>query len=119
MQLATAYSMTQRSRGFDRGYVAIDRDYAAIHRSRPTFVELERHRASIRRNADDTIDFEFYRNRAAALRGETRRQHATLRLICAGVLTLAMGAALVMAVATPVSAPAKSGVVAVTVSHKP
>ena len=129
MQRATAHSITPRPRGLDRGYAALDRDYAAIHRSRlaifgqrldrPTSVELDQHRASVRRNADDSIDVEFYRARAKTLRGQTLRQHATLRFVCAGVLTLGLCAALVMAAATPVSRPASGGVAAAHVSPKP
>jgi len=129
MQRATVKSRTQTPRTFDRGYAAIDRDYAAIHRSRlaifgqrldrPTSAELDRHRASVRRNADDTIDVDFYRAHARALRGQTMRKHSVLRFICAGVLTLGLCAALVMAAATPVSPLTSRGVAAAHVSPKP
>lgn len=119
---------TPNPRGFDRGYAAIDRDYAAIHRSRlaifgqrldrPTSVELDRHRASIRRHADDSIDVNFYRIRAAVLRAQTMRKHAALRFVCAGVLTLGLCVALVMSAATPISKPT-GGVAAAKVSFKP
>ena len=134
MQRATAQSVTPNirtpgPRNFDRGTTAIDRDYAAIHRSRlaifgqrldrPTAAELDKHRASVRRNADDSIDVDFYRARAAALRGQTMRKHSVLRFICAGVLTLGLCAALVMAAATPVSPLTSRGVAAAHVSPKP
>lgn len=131
MRLATVKSKTptQTPRTFDRGTAAIDRDYAAIHRSRlaifgqrldrPTSVELDQHRASIRRNADESIDVDFYRRRAAAFRGQTMQKHATLRFVCAGVLTLGLCAALVMAAATPVSRSAGAGAAAAKVSFKP
>ena len=128
MQLATVKIRAPKPRGLDRGYAAIDRDYAAIHRSRlavfgqrldrPTSLELDRCRASIRRNADDSIDVDFYRSRAAALRDQTIREHATLRFVCVGVLTLGLCAALVMAAATPISKPT-GGVAAAIVSIKP
>jgi len=129
MQRATAHNRSQKPRTFDRGTAAIDRDYAAIHRSRlaifgqrldrPTSAELDRHRASVRRNADDTIDVDFYRAHAKALRGQTKQKHATLRFVCAGVLTLGLCAALVMAAATPVSPLTSRGVAAAKVSFKP
>jgi hypothetical protein len=129
MQLATANSRTPRPRGFDRGYAAIDREYAAIHRShlavfgqrldRPTSVELDKCRASVQRNADDSIDFDFYRGRATALRGQTMRKHAALRFVCAGVLALGVCAAIVMSAATPVSKPTHGVVSAAHVSPKP
>ena len=134
MQRATARIGTpkiklQSPRAFDRGYAAIDRDYAAIHRSRlaifgqrldrPTSAELDKHRASIRRNADGSVDVDFYRSRATALRGQTMRKHSVLRFVCAGVLTLGFCAALVMAAATPVSRPTSGGVAAAHVSPKP
>jgi hypothetical protein len=115
-------------RSFDRGYAAIDRDYAAIHRSRlavfgqrsdrPTSAELDKHRASIRRNDDDSIDVDFYRGRAAALRRQTMRQHATLRFVCAAVLALGLCIAVVMSAATPNSARSGSGVSAANGSPK-
>jgi hypothetical protein len=129
MQLATVKSRTQRPHSFDRGYAAIDRDYAAIHRSRlavfgqrldrPTSVELDKHRASVRRNADDSIDFDFYRSRATALRGQTMRKHAALSFLCAGVLAFGVCAAIVMSAATPISKPPNGGVAAAHVSTNP
>ena len=129
MQLATVHSRTPRPRTFDRGTTAIDRDYAAIHRSRlaifgqrldrPTSAELDKHRASIRRNADDSIDVDFYRAQAKALRGQTMRKHSVLRFVCAGVLALGFCAAVVMAATTPASSPTSRGVAAAHVSPKP
>lgn len=128
MQLATANSRTKRPRGFDRGYAAIDRDYTAIHRSRlaifgqrldrPTAAELDALRASIRHNADGSIDFDFYRTRAASLRGQTKRKHAALRFVCAGLLALGFFAAIVVSAAIPVSKSTTSGVTAATASPK-
>jgi hypothetical protein len=42
----------------------------------------------IRRYPDSSIDFDFYRTRATALRGQAMRDAATLRSACAGVLTM-------------------------------
>ena len=134
MQRATAQSVTPNirtagARNFDRGTASIDRDYAAIHRSRlaifgqrldrPTSAELDKHRASIRRNADDSIDVDFYRAHAKALRGQTMRKHSVLRFVCAGVLALGFCAAVVMAATTPASSPTSRGVAAAHVSPKP
>lgn len=128
MQLATA-NRTQRPRGFDRGYATIDRDYAAIHRSRlaifgqrldrPTSVELDAYRAAIRRNADDTIDFDFYRSRATSLRGQTKQKHAALRFVCAGLLALGFFTAIVVSAAAPKSSPINGGAAATNISLKP
>ena len=42
----------------------------------------------VRRHADGSIDFDFYRMRAIALRRQAMRESFTLSSACAGVLTM-------------------------------
>jgi hypothetical protein len=51
-----------------------------------------------RRNEHGSIDFDFYRTRATALRGQARRESRSLRAIAAGALVMvgAIGFALVI-----------------------
>ena len=52
----------------------------------------------VRRHGHDSIDFDFYRTRATALRGQARREGRSLRSATAGVLVMAgaIGFALVI-----------------------
>ena len=55
----------------------------------------------IRRHPDGSIDIDFYRTRAAALRGQAKRDGVMLKMASAIVLTVAGGLALAVLVATP------------------
>jgi hypothetical protein len=55
----------------------------------------------IRRHPDGSIDIDFYRARAAALRGQAKRDGVMLKMASAIVLTVASGLALAVLVATP------------------
>ena len=57
---------------------------------------------NIRRHPDGSIDVDFYRLRAAALRGAAKRDAAMLKMASAIVLTVAGGVALAVLVAAPV-----------------
>jgi hypothetical protein len=60
----------------------------------------------IRRHPDSSIDFDFYRTRATALRRQALRDATTLRSACAGVLTIVGALAVVFLVAAaPMRAP--------------
>ena len=52
----------------------------------------------IRRHPDGSIDFDFYRNNATALRGEAMRENRALRIASAGTVVMAgaIGFALVV-----------------------
>ncbi len=69
----------------------------------------------IRRHHDRSIDFDSYRTRATALRGQAMRDAATLRSACAGVLTMVGALAVVFLVAAaPMRAPNGHAAVAQT-----
>ena len=69
----------------------------------------------IRRHPDSSIDFDFYRTRAIALRRQALRDASTLRSACAGVLTIVGALAVVFLVAAaPARAPNGSAAVAQT-----
>jgi hypothetical protein len=60
----------------------------------------------VRRRADGSIDFDFYRVRATALRRQAMRDGFTLRSACAGVLTMLGALAVFLHVAAaPTGAP--------------
>jgi hypothetical protein len=60
----------------------------------------------VRRHADGSIDFDFYRVRATALRRQAMQDGFTLRSVCAGALTM-LGALTVFlhVAAAPTGAP--------------
>ena len=69
----------------------------------------------IRRHPDGSIDIDFYRKRAAALRGQAKRDRVMLKMASAIVLTVAGGLALAVLVAAPVQhAPAERRVAQLT-----
>lgn len=103
MTLTTVHNSKFKSRRFGRGGV----------------VGLAEHRASVQRNADGSIDFDFYRKQAAALRRRARRQHVTLMCVYAAFLVLCMGTAIFNAPATSVLSSKIGGVAAVNLSIKP
>ena len=55
----------------------------------------------MRRHPDGSIDIDFFRTRAAALRGQAKRDGVMLKMASAIVLTVAGGLALAVLVATP------------------
>jgi hypothetical protein len=60
----------------------------------------------VRRHADGSIDFDFYRTRAISLRGEAMRDGLMLRYACAGALTMLGALAVFIHVAAaPMGAP--------------
>ena len=73
---------------------------------------------TVRRRDDGSIDIDFYRCRATALRGQTMRKHAALRFACAGLLALGLCVAIVASAATPASKTTNSGVTAAATSPK-
>jgi hypothetical protein len=73
----------------------------------------------IRRHPDGSIDIDFYRTRAAALRGQAKRDGVMLKMASAVVLTVAGGLALAMLVAAPEQhAPAERRLAQLSVQHQ-
>jgi len=72
----------------------------------------------VRRHPDGSIDFDFYRTRATALRGRSPRDPSTWTAACAVLLT--MMSAFIVAVllaASPTHPPNGRGAVAQTATH--
>jgi hypothetical protein len=57
----------------------------------------------VRRHADGSIDFDFYRKDATALRRQTMREAAMLKVVRAGLVAMAatLGVVLIAASSTP------------------
>jgi len=73
----------------------------------------------IRRHPDGSIDIDFYRTRAAALRGQAKRDGVTLKMASAGVLTVAGGLALAaLAAALEQHAPAERRLAQLSMQHR-
>jgi hypothetical protein len=105
-----------------------DRGHAAVHRNRicdkpsgrPTPAELAEYYASVLRHPDGSIDFDSYRKRAAAIRGNEIRRGAVLGVACASILTLCCLSSLILAIAgARIPAPAFSETKATIVSTQP
>jgi hypothetical protein len=73
----------------------------------------------IRRHPDGSIDVDFYRARAAALRGQAKRDRVMLKMASVIVLSVAGGLALAMLVAAPEQhAPAERRLAQLSVQHQ-
>ena len=73
----------------------------------------------IRRHPDGSIDIDFYRARAAALRGQAKRDGVMLKMASAVVLTVAGGLAVAVLVAAPEQhAPAARRLAQLSVQHQ-
>jgi hypothetical protein len=57
----------------------------------------------VRRHGDGSIDFDFYRTQATALRRQALRDSAVLRTACVGVMVGAIGFAVVLPAANAVA----------------
>jgi hypothetical protein len=65
-----------------------DRDSRDQSGPEQTMTQAQAFSQDVRRHTDGSIDFDFYRTRAIALRGEAMRNVGTLRSACAGILAM-------------------------------
>jgi hypothetical protein len=71
----------------------------------------------IRRDPGGSIDFDFYRVRATALRSQAMRDGRTIRAACAGVLTIVGALTVIALIANPVVPTPSASAVAVATAR--
>src|SRR5262245_49714715 len=63
----------------------------------------------VRRHPDGSIDFDFYRTRATALRGRSTRDPSTWTMICAALLTMMSAFIITVLLAATLADPPNGG----------